>query len=108
MLYHIIHLPVIDLRDESSRDSEVISQAFFSEHVLVKKKSGEYRLIVTLDGYSGWVPTSSLIQRNTPYLSKGKVTQILSHLYQKPAAKDPILTLPYGAKLNILEKLDDR
>lgn len=108
MVYHTIHLPVIDLMDKPSKGSEIISQAFFSEHVLIKKASGDYRLIVTMDGYSGWISMSSFVERQDPYLSQGKVTQKSAHLYRQAESKELLMTLPYGSKLNILERIDNR
>lgn len=109
MVYHTIHLPLIDMREKPVLNGPIISQATFSEHIWIKKKGREWSLIVTMDGYSGWVPNSSFLEKHTPYVSRGKITNTQAHIYLEPnAAGPPILTLPYGAKLRILKRVNER
>ncbi|EKE08007.1 MAG: NLP/P60 [uncultured bacterium] len=109
MIYHTIHLPVVDMKKTPQESGEIVSQTYFSEHVLIKKHLKDWVEIITTDGYAGWIPASSLLNREVPYISKDKVTNIHARLYDKPDAEEsPLILLPYGARLQVVETIDER
>lgn len=97
------------MRESLSHDGRVASQAIFSEKVIIENADGEWICIKTSDGYQGWVPSSSLVSRQTPYETDLTVSRLCVHVYGvKDTEFGPIKTLPYGAKLRALDTTDVR
>lgn len=104
-----IHQPVIEMREQPTYESKVISQAIFAEKIVVKKRLEDWTYIVTSDHYSGWVPASSFIELSEPYEVSLKISRLKAHIYKvKDIEYGPLITLPYGSELQILEDMDSR
>jgi hypothetical protein len=120
--------PVVDMRKTASEFSEVVSQALFGEKVSLFQAINDWSLIVTPDGYLGWVPSYTLldssesytklnfdfIRKNLPHaLDETEVPNYWMtcrssvHLYAKKEIRwGPFLTLPFGIFLKIVSQKD--
>jgi len=113
-LFMYANEPIINMRSTSDNKSEVISQTFFSEKIEVKQIQKDFANIKTTDGYEGWVPLNTLAKRSEyyPTTSNTKIaysSRLKAHLYEvKDTIYGPLLTIPYGCKLEILEASDPR
>lgn len=97
------------MRKEPSEDSKVVSQALFGEVINVEKEWGDWALIQTPDSYSGWVQRRSFILKEKPLSHDLEVGRLQAHVYAQPDTEyAPILTLPFGSKLEKLEDRDSR
>lgn len=105
----LIHLPFVEMRERPSRDSKVVSQALFGEEVQAAHTSDGWISITTPDGYSGWVPERSFITSEDPYSKDLEVTRLCAHIYgDRDTEFGPILSVPHGSKLHLLESSDPR
>ena len=103
----IVIRPVVNMRKGASENSEVVSQAIFAEIVTRTQESGDWSLITTPDGYSGWVKSSSLVSHSGNYETSVKISLPVAHLYaQKESIFGPLLTLPFGVKLKVMDESD--
>lgn len=101
--------PCVEMREENTRASKVVSQALFSEQIRTKKEEGGWTSIITPDGYSGWIPSDSFTVRETPYKGSCTVTRPAAHLYHlNDIEYGPVATLPYGSKLEEVNASDPR
>ncbi len=104
----LVFLPCVNMREGPSLETRVVSQALFGETVELKERLGDWTLIQTPDGYTGWVK-EGIIERREPYTGELEVTRLQSHLYGVPDTEfGPLLTLPFGSKLLLLEERDAR
>lgn len=104
-----INEPVVDMRENSTNESRVVSQAVFSEKVEMEKEIEGWAYITTSDGYSGWVTGDSIVTLAAPYDASLKISRLAAHLYEvKDTEYGPIKTLPYGSKLKALDATDLR
>ncbi len=105
----LIHLPYINMREAPTEKSKVASQALFGEKVKLLKTSGQWAHIETPDGYTGWIEEGSFVQREAPYSPDLQITRLKAHLYgEKDTEFGPLISLPYGAKLELLDPSDPR
>ncbi len=105
----IIHLPVVDMREKPSLQSKLDSQAIFGEEIQVRETFRGWFLITTSDDYSGWVKAGSFVKRDEPYPKDLQTTRLSAHVYAAPDIEyGPLLTLPYGSKLKLLDFEDQR
>lgn len=103
----MIILPVVNMRKTPSPTAEVVSQALFAEKVTRTQESGPWSLITTPDGYAGWVLSDSLTKHPETYETSVKISRVAAHLYaQKNSVYGPILTLPYGVRLKVIDATD--
>lgn len=106
---NVIHLPCVGMRGGPSEDARVISQALFGEEVRPQKTSGDWVLVRTPDEYSGWVKTGSFAVCERPCRPDLEVSRLQAHVYCGPdTAFGPLLTLPFGSKLEEIEGGDVR
>jgi hypothetical protein len=104
-----IHESVVDMREQPTKESKVVSQTFFSEKISLEKEWKDWAYIMTSDFYFGWVPIHSFVERLEPYDGSVKVSRLKAHLYgMKDIEYGPIKTLPYGATLCPLDTSDSR
>lgn len=104
-----IQEPVVNMRQSPSQASKVVSQALFSEKIVIQEKSNDWAYIVTPDGYLGWVPIHSFVARKEPYHTTLNTTRLASLLYRSQNTEyEPIKILPYNSKLHILDATDSR
>lgn len=96
------------MRQDPSKSSPIVSQALFSEPLIFKKKEGPWSYISTEDGYEGWI-LSPLTHSTKPYLPNFELCRPSAHLYVAAEIEyGPMKTLPYGIKLQVLEKINER
>lgn len=101
--------PIVNMREAPTQLSKVVSQTFFSEKVTIQNEKVDWILIITSDGYTGWVPKSSIIECEKPYNTSLITSRLAAHVYQfKDNEYGPIKTLPFGSKLHVLDTLDPR
>lgn len=104
----LVHLPLIDMREAPLERSKVVSQALFAEEIQVLQAAQGWAEIQTPDGYRGWVKEGSFVSSG-PYQGDLSVSRLKAHLYaEKDTEYGPFLSLPYGAKLKLIELSDDR
>lgn len=103
----IVQSPIAPMREFSSKQSKIVSEALFSEKVTILKEERDWRLIQTPDSYSGWVQKKHLIETN--HETHLETTSLCSHLYQTPCIKTgPLLSLPFGSKLHKIQQICPR
>lgn len=100
---------VVDMREEATDTSRVASQAVFAEKVEVEKEVEGWSYIKTPDQYLGWVPNQVLVVRDKPYEGDIRVSRLVAHVFGiNDTEYGPIITLPYGTKLQSLDSTDAR
>ncbi len=105
-----INEPVVAMREKETQNSPVVSQALYSEQVHILEESETWAKIQTaVDGYIGWVPKSA-VTKNVAFIeNQAKVVRLAAHLYHiKDTEYGPILTLPYGSLLEVIDSEDFR
>lgn len=109
-LLYLINSPVTDMREHPKQESEIVSQAFYSEEVEVLEETPEWVKIETkVDHYRGWIKRGALSQTSkpSPIATHVKVQRCSAHLYGlQDTIYGPILTLPFESKLRVLEMQD--
>jgi SH3-like domain-containing protein len=101
--------PVADMRERATNESEMVSQAIFSEPVsIIEETDGWAKIKVGVEGYEGWARKETLCQRQTPFPGNGalvaKVDRPAAHVYTKQdTVYGPLLTLPFESKLEVVE-----
>ena len=104
-----INEPVAVMREHPREESKVVSQAIFSEEIRVEKVVDDWSYITSSDGYSGWVQSMHFIKLEGPYNTSLKVCRLAAHIYGVEDTEfGPIKTLPYGAKLRVVDTTDPR
>jgi len=107
--FFYINDPVVDMREKPTQESKVESQVIFSERIRVEKEDGEWSYIVSSDGNVGWVRSNSYVSLEKPYLPSFKVSRLKAHIYGlKDIEYGPIITLPYGSRLQAMPETDVR
>ncbi len=102
------NLPIVNMRDSPSLDSEVVSQTFLSERVFVQDQHHEWICITTSDQYKGWVPKNTVSFKNSPYDTDICTSRISSHIYSTPNIKyGALLTVAYQTKLKQVREEND-
>lgn len=109
-LFSYICSPVTDMREQPNKESEIVSQAYFSEEIHVIEEDQNWVKIETaIDHYQGWIQKSSLCQRQESYFSNSsnliaKVNRCAAHIYaEQDTIYGPFVTLPFDSKLEVLE-----
>ncbi len=108
-MHDYIQFPLVDMREAPSAGSKVVSQALFGECVQVGAAVGDWRSILTPDGYTGWVKAEGIVMRPEPYPRDLETSRLSAHLY--PAADTeygPLMTLPFGSPLQLIDSSDPR
>lgn len=109
-MFFYVSTPVIDMREQASENSEMASQAYYTEQVNILEETPEWLKIETvIDHYQGWIKNRGLCKRETAFLSNptsviAKVNRCAAHLYDREdTVYGPILTLPFDSRLEVLE-----
>lgn len=108
-LLNYVSAPVTDMREHPKQDSEIVSQAYFSEQVHIVTESDDWVKIETVaDHYQGWTLKKALCQRPDSFLSNpaniAKVNRRAAHFYElQDTVYGPALTLPFDSQLEVLE-----
>lgn len=105
---HYIAFPTIEMRENVSRQSKVVSQAIYSEEVQIELQEADRLMIMTPDGYTGWVDTNAVVATDLQ-LPEVQVKRLSAHVYERADTEyGPLLTLPYNSKLHLLDSSDPR
>lgn len=108
-IYSYIHQSIVPMRQSPSVQSKVVSQALFAEEIKIIEEMDQWLHVETPDAYSGWIHSHNISSRETPYHTTLQVSRLAAHLYGlKDIEYGPIQTLPYGARLQILDSTDAR
>ncbi len=110
---HVCCQPIVSMHKEPKELSEVVSQIIWSDSVeVIEVNDNDWALIASKDMQQGWVPVSTLVElEDGIYPQKNKVATVTSkvaHVYlvRDVAMYPPLLSLPYGAKLEVLNGFD--
>jgi len=114
LLFFYITSPVVDMREHPKRESEVVSQGYYSEEVnLLGEESDWLHIETKADNYKGWVQKGAIIERETAFLADPSVIAVkvknrMAHVYHvQDTIYGPILTLPFDSKLQVIEPLEE-
>jgi len=114
LLFFYIASPVADMREHPRKESEVVSQGYYSEEVnLLAEESDWLHIETKADNYKGWVPKGAIIERETGFLADPsaisvKVKNRMAHIYHvQDTIYGPILTLPFDSRLQAVEPLEE-
>jgi cell wall-associated NlpC family hydrolase len=100
---------VVEMREEPSSSSKVVSQAIFAECIQYQDFRDDWVKIVTPDGYSGWALTKGFTTIQHSYETTIKTSRLKAHLYAiEDTEYGPILSLPYGSPLKVLDDSNAR
>lgn len=109
-MFNSINVPVCDMREKPQIDSEIVSQAYFSEAVSPLETQDDWVKIETaVDHYQGWIKRSALCPK--PHQNSEVIATVhrnAAHLYHvQDTVYGPVMTIPFESKLAVLEtKLD--
>jgi len=112
--FFYLSVPVAEMRNQPSSDAEVVSQAFFSEQILLlEQRDGWIKIETCVDNYQGWVKDGTFCKRSHPFPKKdgryAVVTRNAAHLYRtKDTIYGPMATLPFESRLEVLSEDDHR
>ena len=107
--FFYVNEPVVDMRENPSKASKVVSQTSLSEEVSREKEQDGWSSIITSDGYTGWVPSDALVHLQKPYDASLKTSRLVAHVYGvKDTEYGPIAKLPFASPLQGLEINDAR
>lgn len=103
--------PTEFMREAPCNQAEVVSQAIFSEElVLLDRSEGWAKVETVVDHYRGWIRESALCFREEPFCSvcsRAKsvtVNKLAAHLYTTPSiVYGPLLTLPFESRLELID-----
>lgn len=111
---HYIQASFVNMRERPTSSSKVVSQALLSEEISIEEEADKWVYITTPDGYRGWVESNTIATLSDayPHFQSGyfvKVSRLSAHLYaMKDIEYGPLLTIPYGVKLHVLDGEDVR
>lgn len=113
MKKYYLNAATAEMRAAPDLNSEVISQAIFSEEIQPLQYDNEWIKIQTcLDNYTGWIHAMhSIVERDISYpnCSHVIVDRCAAHIYRnQDTIYGPIETLPYESKLEIIDESDPR
>ncbi len=101
---YFIAQPCVNMREEPSSNTKVVSQALFGEEVRVLEMRGVWRRLQTPDGYSGWVEGAVTVERANPWRHDLEVSRLQAHVYATADTEfGPLLTLAFGSKLECVD-----
>lgn len=105
-----INSPVVDMRQQPLEDSEVVSQAYYSEQVQPLEEVGEWLKVQTVvDGYPGWIPKKVVYPYSSTTEQVAKVVAVSAHLYHvKDTVYGPKVTLPFESQLEVIDASEPR
>ncbi|PIS03084.1 MAG: hypothetical protein COT85_03400 [Chlamydiae bacterium CG10_big_fil_rev_8_21_14_0_10_42_34] len=103
-----VSCPFAEMREAPSRDAKVCSQTIFSEEVQLLDLSGSWALIKTLDNYTGWTLKKALVECKA-YSKDIEISRLSAAVYErKDVEYGPLMILPFGAKLQLVDASDPR
>ncbi|MGM0440186.1 MAG: M15 family metallopeptidase [Chlamydiota bacterium] len=107
----LISKPVLNLHEECSIDSPLVSQAIYGHSArLIKKIIGGWALIETEDGYRGYALSQGLLPDNPQWrTSKSlvKVSSVAGLVFPIEGTERPhYMQLPFDARIEVVKELD--
>ncbi len=111
-LFNYISAPLAVMQEQPKVDSEIVSQAYYSEPIrVIEENEGWVKIQTTVDNYQGWTKKSALTQRTDAFPIDGEwvpVNRAAAHIYAiEDTIYGPILTLPFESKLQLLSPNSD-
>jgi gamma-D-glutamyl-L-lysine dipeptidyl-peptidase len=109
---YVCSQPVLSLHKEPREFSEVVAQLVWSDSVQILEQGDyDWAKVVTSNLQEGWVPFSALVLfKDSQYPKPNKVAMVCSRMAYIYIARDlkipPLFSLPYGAKLELVQALD--
>lgn len=104
-----VQWPVVNMRAAPDGASKVVSQGLYGEEVSVRDQTGDWVEIATPDGYLGWVERRSLCPLAKRAALQIELARASAHVYGAPDIEyGPLLTLPYGVRLEKVQEVDVR
>ncbi len=104
---YYISQPAVTMLKEPNDCSEMVSEAFYSEEVsILEERFLWMRVSTKVDEYSGWMHIQNSKPLPYSFLDQKivKINRLSAHVFQTNNMKmKPLLTLPYGSKLTVLE-----
>src|SRR5688500_5365490 len=82
----VVTTPVANMYSGPAEDKDVVSQAIFSTNVEILEQRPGWARIRTPDEYTGWTPSSAILQGDRAYARSGRVAEIsnlFAHLYRE-------------------------
>lgn len=113
LLFHYVYVPVTDMREAPNEQSEIVSQAYFSERVhLLEEHLDWTKVETTVDHYQGWVKSDQICHVQNDFYADScltvKVNRCMAHLYHVPnTIYGPIRTLPLESVLQVIHFEND-
>ena len=106
---YVVIEPVANMYSKSTEHSDVVSQAIFGTNVTRLNSKWHWVHVKTPDGYTGWIPSSSLRKlHGQPYAaataSVVRVSQLSANIYRETDVTKhaPLLTIPWESRLEVL------
>lgn len=107
--YHYVQTPVASMREKPTLNSKVVSQALLSEPVRCLDEHSSWILVMTSDGYSGWIEKNSLVSLREPYNSTHLISRLKAHIYEVDDIEfGPVCSLPYGVCIHVVQQHNER
>jgi gamma-D-glutamyl-L-lysine dipeptidyl-peptidase len=111
-MYYYIKEPAAFMYQQPQARSELVSQALFSEQVLLlEEKEGWKKIFTQVDQYPGWVRAEALCSCQVPFSESTScvmVNRLAAHLYDQPQIiYGPALTLPYESRLQVEDLFEE-
>jgi len=107
----VIKAPVANMYEKPDENAAVSSQAGYGDSVNILQSKRGWVLIGTEDNYQGWVKSDAIGQKpNLPDADIVKVNNLFACIYREPntTIHQPLLKVPFGAKLPIIQIQDER
>lgn len=106
-----INVPVANMYDKADIHGNMTSQAIYNENIEILANKDQFIKIKTPDSYEGWVEQKEVTKGEkitTNHLAT--VNNLFANIYKEPDTTTfrPIITVPFNAKLDILELVNDR
>ncbi len=92
-----VRIPVASIRTRGAHSAEMSTQAVMGTPLRVIEKSGEWLHVQTPDGYTGWIPSSSVVTKSADRMKKWRESRRVAvtspfqvRVYETPGAPDRI------------------
>lgn len=110
LLFHFVIAPFVNMREFPDESSEIVSQAYFSEEVIVVEETPEWMKIETaIDHYQGWIKLGNICGSDVKPANTAKVNRSAAHLYHvTDTVFGPVITLPFESVLQVIDEVDSR
>jgi dipeptidyl peptidase-like protein len=99
-------VPVANLYSTPSRDADVVSQSVFGQELQVLQEKTDWLRVRTPDQYMGWTLRDS-VRPSAPSHRIAQVSSIFANVYRETdvTAHQPLLTLPFEARVEVVARL---